>query len=119
MTQKALKFYMCINHVYYLPDVKVTATGLVRCTCIACSHTHICGCRRPIAIPIFMQHFWWCFNGLKEYSDAHPGMPAYFRFMTILGEANVYLPEIISPLNRGTLCMLRPNHGVPEPTAWK
>ncbi len=43
-------------------------------------------CRRPIAIPTFIKHFWWCFNNLKEYADAHPGMPAYFRFMTILGE---------------------------------
>jgi len=43
-------------------------------------------CRRPIAIPAFIKHFWWCFNNLKEYADAHPGMPAYFRFMTILGE---------------------------------
>jgi len=43
-------------------------------------------CRRPIAIPTFIKHFWWCFNNLKEYADAHAGMPAYFRFMTILGE---------------------------------
>ncbi len=43
-------------------------------------------CRRPIEIPTFIKHFWWCFNNLKEYADAHPGMPAYFRFMTILGE---------------------------------
>lgn len=48
----------------------------------ACSNT----CRRPIGIPDFMQHFWWCFDRLKEYAHLHPGMPAYFRFMTVLGE---------------------------------
>lgn len=47
---------------------------------------------RPIAIPTFIKHFWWCFNNLKEYADAHPGMPAYFRFMTILA-LKVFLEE--------------------------
>ncbi|KAL3162848.1 hypothetical protein ABBQ32_009302 [Trebouxia sp. C0010 RCD-2024] len=47
---------------------------------------------RPIAIPDFMQHFWWCFDKLKEYAHLHPGMPAYFRFMTILA-LKVFLEE--------------------------
>ena len=51
-----------------------------------CSHI----CRRPIGIPDFIQHFWWCFDRLKEYSHLHPGMPAYFRFMTILGEDKLF-----------------------------
>lgn len=55
-------------------------------------------CRRPIAIPDFMQHFWWCFDKLKEYAHLHPGMPAYFRFMTILGEEDtlVNVPAVVS-----------------------
>ena len=42
-------------------------------------------CRQPIAKDKFLRHFWHCFNTLKSQADNMVGMPAYFRFMTLLG----------------------------------
>ncbi|KAK9817171.1 hypothetical protein WJX72_010631 [[Myrmecia] bisecta] len=40
---------------------------------------------QPIERAQFSEHFWKCFNALREQADAHVGMPAYFRFLTLLG----------------------------------
>lgn len=44
-------------------------------------------CRSPIAHDTFLHHFWPCFNTLKAKADEEVGMPAYFRFLTLLGAA--------------------------------
>lgn len=80
-----------ISRVSHLQHLAVLLECLVSAYSVTCqgilvlSHKRLLLCRRPIAKELFIQHFWWCFNKLKEFEHMHPGMPAYFRFMTILG----------------------------------
>lgn len=41
----------------------------------------------PVSKTVFVRNFWWMFNRLKEACEADLGMPAYFRFLTLLGRA--------------------------------
>ncbi|KAL6046079.1 Folylpolyglutamate synthase [Balamuthia mandrillaris] len=41
---------------------------------------------KPLDEATFLRHFWECWDGLKSaWGEKEPGMPAYFRFLTILG----------------------------------
>jgi hypothetical protein len=42
-------------------------------------------CRVPVDKATFLENMWWCFNTLKDKCDEEVGMPAYFRFLTLLG----------------------------------
>jgi hypothetical protein len=36
---------------------------------------------------VFGRHFWDCYNSLEAAVTDDVGMPGYFRFLTLLGEA--------------------------------
>ena len=40
---------------------------------------------RPVSKTTFTRNFWWLHAKLKETCEADLGMPAYFRFLTLLG----------------------------------
>lgn len=42
-------------------------------------------CRRPLSKDVFLKHFWDCFATFEQHSSERAGMPAYFRFLTLLG----------------------------------
>ena len=44
-------------------------------------------CRHPVRREIFLEEFWKCFNRLEDTADEMVGKAAYFRFLTLLGEA--------------------------------
>ncbi len=46
------------------------------------SHTH----SKPINKDQFVKHFWAVYDTLQSTCDKTLGMPAYFRFLTLLGE---------------------------------
>lgn len=48
-------------------------------------------CRHPVRREIFLEEFWKCFNRLEDTADEMVGKAAYFRFLTLLGEAPVLL----------------------------
>ena len=37
--------------------------------------------------PVFQEHFWWCYDQFRQEATEDIGVPGYFRFMTLLGEA--------------------------------
>ena len=39
----------------------------------------------PVSKTTFTRNFWWLHHKLKETCEADLGMPAYFRFLTLLG----------------------------------
>ena len=41
-------------------------------------------CRRLVSRAVFADAFWRCFKRLEASQDAAVGMPAYFRFLTLL-----------------------------------
>jgi hypothetical protein len=43
-------------------------------------------CRRPVGQDVFLKHFWDCYKTFQQTSTEEAGMPAYFRFLTLLGE---------------------------------
>lgn len=43
-------------------------------------------CRRPVSKDTFLKCFWECFETFRKTSTEAAGMPAYFRFLTLLGE---------------------------------
>lgn len=45
-------------------------------------------CRRPVGQDVFLKHFWDCYKTFQQTSTEEAGMPAYFRFLTLLGELN-------------------------------
>jgi hypothetical protein len=34
----------------------------------------------------FLRNLWWCFDRLEEKATDDSGKPAYFRFLTLLGD---------------------------------
>lgn len=42
-------------------------------------------CSKPVRKEVFLDHFWDCFETFKQHSAEGAGMPAYFRFLTLLG----------------------------------
>ncbi|GAB4823124.1 hypothetical protein N2152v2_010170 [Parachlorella kessleri] len=46
----------------------------------------------PVERETFLRNMWWCLNSLKAKCDEEAGMPAYFRFLTLLG-FKVFLEE--------------------------
>ena len=55
-------------------------------------------CRRPVAEDIFLKHFWDCFLTFKQSSSEAAGMPAYFRFLTLLSKL------VAQKLHRTSVC---------------
>lgn len=43
-------------------------------------------CSVPVAKDVFLENLWETFNTLQAKCDEEAGMPAYFRFLTLLGE---------------------------------
>ena len=50
------------------------------------SSEDVCFNRRPVGQDVFLKHFWDCFNTFRQTSSEEAGMPAYFRFLTLLGK---------------------------------
>lgn len=40
---------------------------------------------KPVSKTVFVRNFWWMYDKLKETCEPDLGMPAYFRFLTLLG----------------------------------
>lgn len=47
---------------------------------------------RPVALRTFLDHLWWCHERLEGSATDEVGMPAYFRFLTLLG-LRIFLHE--------------------------
>lgn len=48
--------------------------------------TLLCLSREPVDKATFLRNLWWCFDKLEEQANDDSGKPAYFRFLTLLGE---------------------------------
>jgi folylpolyglutamate synthase len=38
-----------------------------------------------VSRPVFEEHFWHCYDQLKQRATPEVGVPGYFRFVTLLG----------------------------------
>lgn len=60
-------------------------------------------CSVPVEKAAFLQNLWWCLNRLK---GQEAGMPAYFRFLTLLG----WWPCLHSVMSRSHAKRIAPAH---------
>ncbi len=58
--------------------------------------------RQPVGKDTFLKHFWKCFTTFEQTSTEEAGMPAFFRFLTLLSRSQAFHRTSGLPKQKGS-----------------